>query len=133
MLYLLDTNAVISLLNDRSSITAAWAKQQHPSEIGVSSVVVHELYYGAHKSKRRDSNVSLIDNLPFEILEFDKEDARAAGQLRADLALAGTPIGPLDVLIAGQAVSRNLSLVTSNLKEFSRVKALKLVDLSDRP
>lgn len=128
-MYLLDTNAVITLLNGRSSVVSEWARQQLPSEIAISAIVVHELYYGAHKSKRRDENVALIDSLPFEVLEFDKEDARAAGKIRAALALAGTPIGPLDVLIAGQAISRNLTLVTYNLKEFSRVENLKMVEM----
>lgn len=131
MMYLLDTNAVITLLNGRSSVASEWARQQLPSEIAISAIVVHEMYYGAHKSKRRDENVALIDSLPFEVLEFDKEDARAAGKIRAELALAGTPIGPLDVLIAGQAISRNLTLVTYNLKEFSRVENLKMVEMSN--
>ncbi len=129
MQYLLDTNAVISILNDRHSATAQWIRKQQPSQIGISAIVAHELFFGAFKSKRRESNVSLVEDLPFEVLEFDKDDARIAGQVRAELALVGTPIGPLDVLIAGQAVSRNLVLVTSNLKEFQRVKNLKLVDL----
>ncbi len=130
MMYLLDTNAVITLLNGRNSVASEWARQQLPSEIAISAVVVHELYYGAHKSKRRDGNVALIDSLPFEVLEFDKEDARSAGKIRAELALAGTPIGPLDVLIAGQAISRNLTLVTYNLKEFSRIENLKMIEMS---
>lgn len=129
MHYLLDTNAVIALLNDRTSKIAQWVQKQRPGDVCISAVVAHELYFGAFKSKRRDANVDLIDKLPLEVLDFDKEDARAAGEIRAGLAIAGTPIGPFDVLIAGQAVSRNLSLVTNNQREFARVKNLRIAKL----
>lgn len=127
--YLLDTNAVISLLNDRTSKLARWVQKQRPGEVCISSIVAHELYFGAFKSKRREANLELIDKLPLEVLEFDKEDARTAGEIRADLAIAGTPIGPLDVLIAGQAVSRDLWLITNNQREFARVRNLRIAKL----
>jgi len=69
-----------------------------------------------------------IDRLFFEILDFDPEDARHAGEVRAQLALAGTPIGPYDVLIAGQALARSLTLVTHNMREFQRVVGLSIED-----
>ena len=126
MLYLLDTNAVISLLNDRDSRTSKRARSHQPADVGISAIVAHELYYGAFKSRRADANVALVDDLQFEVVEFDKEDARQAGEIRATLAALGTPIGPYDILIAGQAKSRDLILVSRNNDEFGRVSALQV-------
>jgi tRNA(fMet)-specific endonuclease VapC len=128
MIYLLDTNAVIALLNSSHSLLAQRARRQMPHDVCVSAIVTHELYYGAFKSQRVEQNVALLDELRFQVLEFDKEDARHAGEVRAALAVAGTPIGPYDVLIAGQARARDLILITHNLKEFSRVPGLRLED-----
>ena len=69
-----------------------------------------------------------IDALRFEVIEFDKEDARQAGEVRAWLAAQGQAIGPYDVLIAGQAVARNVILVTRNTREFGRVPRLRIED-----
>jgi tRNA(fMet)-specific endonuclease VapC len=124
--YLLDTNAVIALLNDQQSLTAKRARAHKPSDIGISAVVAHELYFGAYKSRRAQENVALVDALQFEVVEFDKEDARQASEIRAALAAAGTPIGPYDILIAGQAKSRNLILVSRNINEFGRVDGLRV-------
>lgn len=124
--YLLDTNAVIALLNDAESPLGHRARQHKPADICISSVVAHELFYGAFKSQRAAYNVALVDSLQFEVLEFDKDDARQAGEIRAHLALKGTPIGPYDVLIAGQAKARNLTLVTGNTDEFKRVEGLSI-------
>jgi len=101
--YLLDTNAVIALLNNVTSPAAVRARQVNPREVGMSSIVAHELFYGAFKSARPAQNIALVDGLQFEVVEFDKEDARRAGEVRAQLAQRGTAIGPYDVLIAGQA------------------------------
>lgn len=128
MKYLLDANMVIALLNDRDSRPARRIRKSKPSDVAISAVVAHELYYGAFKSARRTQNVALIDGLRFPILEFDSEDAREAGELRAGLTLRGTPIGPYDVLIAGQAKARNLVLVTRNIGEFRRVPGLRIED-----
>jgi len=126
--YLLDTNAVISLLNDAESQLASRARQHHPSEIAISAIVLHELFDGAFKSQRTAQNVALVDALRLEVLEFDREDARRAGELRARLALIGRPIGPYDVLIAGQALARQLILVTHNTGEFGRIEGLTVED-----
>ena len=90
--------------------------------------MAHELYYGAFKSQRTDRNVNLIDALRFAVLEFDKDEARQAGQICALLAARGTPIGPYDVLIAGQALPRDLTPVTRNTGEFHRVPGLRAED-----
>jgi len=128
MQFLFDTNAVIALLNDADSSLARRARRHTPADIGVSSIVSHELFYGAFKSKRSEFNVGLVDGLRFAVLDFDKEDARHAGAIRAELAAQGAPIGPYDVLIAGQARARGLILVSHNLREFSRVPGLLVED-----
>ena len=128
MQYLLDTNAVIAILKDANSPLAKRTRAHNPMEICISSIVTHELFYGAFKSQRSDHNVLLVDSLRFEVLEFDKEDARAAGEIRAILALKGKPIGPYDILIAGQAKARDLILITHNTQEFNRVHGLMVED-----
>ncbi|MBZ0091463.1 MAG: type II toxin-antitoxin system VapC family toxin [Sulfuricellaceae bacterium] len=131
MRYLLDANAVIALLNGKDTRLAQRARQNEPGDIGISAIVSHELFYGAFKSQRAARNVALMDSLQFEVLEFDKEDSRLAGEIRAALAVKGTPIGPYDVLIAGQAMARNLILVTHNTDEFGRVPGLQIEDWED--
>jgi tRNA(fMet)-specific endonuclease VapC len=128
MAYLLDTNTVIVLLNDTNSKTALRARRENPGDVAISVIVIHELYYGAFRSRRAAQNAALIDALQFVVLDFDKEDARQAGEVRALLASRGTPIGAYDVLIAGQAMERNLILVTHNTREFRRVPGLRLED-----
>ena len=130
MEYLLDTNVVIDLARDFSSRTAQRLQYVRPSQVYLSSIVTHELFYGANKSQRVEDNVARVDSLQFQVLEFDKEDSRCAGEVRATLARGGTPIGPLDVLIAGQALARDMTLVTNNTGEFSRVPGLRLEDWS---
>lgn len=112
MRYLLDANAVIALLNDTISPIARRIRRYVPRDIGVSSVVICELYNGAFKSQRVENNIARVDALQCPVLEFDQEDARQAREIRAHLASKGTPIGPYDLLIAGQAKARKLTLVT---------------------
>jgi tRNA(fMet)-specific endonuclease VapC len=128
MRYLLDANAVIGLLNDAASGLAQRARREKPADIAISAIVAHELFYGAFKSRRAQRNVALVDALRFAVIEFDKEDARQAGKIRALLASTGTPIGPYDVLIAGQAMARNMVLITGNTDEFQRIPGLRLED-----
>jgi tRNA(fMet)-specific endonuclease VapC len=128
MQYLLDSNAVIALLNDTDSPLADRIRLYKPGDIGISSIVIHELFYGAFKSKRSENNIALIDALRLEVLDFDKEDARQSGELRAALAALGTPIGPYDTLIAGQAQARNMILITHNTGEFARIPGLHIED-----
>jgi len=78
------------------------------------------------------TELALVDALQFEVVEFDHEDARRAGEVRALLAAHGTPIGPYDVLIPGQARARELILVTHNTAEFERVPGLRLEDWEHR-
>jgi tRNA(fMet)-specific endonuclease VapC len=128
MRYLLDTNTLIAVLNDRRSKPSKRLRRHAPSDVVTSSIVIHELYFGAFKSGRPIDNVARVDELQIPALALDREDARSAGEIRADLKKAGTPIGPYDILIAGQAFARNLVLVTNNTREFARVGGLKIED-----
>lgn len=129
--YLLDTNAVIALLNGRSALLARRLRRVHPAEVGVSSIVLHELFYGAQKSARVAHNLAIVDGLQLETVPFDREDARKSGEVRATLEKQGTPIGAYDVLIAGQALARDLTLITRNLREFERVAGLSARNWED--
>jgi tRNA(fMet)-specific endonuclease VapC len=125
MRFLLDANVVIALLNTATSKLALRARRERPGDLAMPAIVAHELFYGAFKSRRAAQNVALVDALHFAVLDFGKEDARRAGEVRAFLAARGTPIGPYDVLIAGQALARDLILVTRNAGEFARVPRLR--------
>lgn len=128
MAFLLDTNAVIAVLKDLASPIGQRLRRCRPEEVFVSSIVLHELFYGAFKSARVERNLAVVEGLRFGVLDFSREDARAAGEIRAALAAQGVPIGPYDVLIAGQAVARGLVLVTRNGREFGRVQGLVVED-----
>ncbi len=128
MRFLLDTNILVRLLNGTEPAVERKIRQTQPPDIGLSVIVMHELYFGAYKSMHREQNLARLAALRFEVLPFDKEDADAAAEIRAILKLSGTPIGPYDVLIAGQARSRGLVLVTNNIREFERVPDLAMED-----
>ncbi len=127
MRFLLDSNVVISLLR-RDVMLLQRVRACERGDIVVSSIVAHEFFFGAYRSGRAQTNLNHIAALQFQVLAFDEEDARRAGELRAHLAAAGTPIGPYDVLIAGQALARDLTLITHNVREFRRAPGLKVED-----
>lgn len=127
MRYLLDSNAVIVLMAGHPAMRLQLAAVA-PGDAALSSIVYFELLFGAFNSDRVPTNLATLANLQFPILPFDPDDARAAGEIRAALKRRGTPVGPYDVLIAGQAIARGLTLVTANIAEFSRVDGLKLAD-----
>lgn len=129
-MFLLDTNVCVTLL-DRSNENV-WRRVHAiaPERIFVSIISTYELWYGAFKSARWQQNVARIDELQFQALSLDRGDARMAGEIRAGVERRGTPIGPYDLLIAGQAMARALTLVTNNTREFGRVDGLALADWS---
>lgn len=131
-MYLLDTNAVIAALKGEANVLRQ-IRSRSPQDVVISSIVSHELYYGAFRSARVDANLARVDALQFRTIEFDQDDARHAGEIRARLAFDGSPIGPYDVLIAGQALSRSIILVTRNQREFSRIAALTIEDWEGQP
>jgi tRNA(fMet)-specific endonuclease VapC len=126
--FLLDANVVITVLKARATPLAEKVYSYPLDEIAISSIVTFELFFGAFKSAQPEHNLVLLEASRFPILGFDANDARHAGQIRASLAAAGTPIGPYDVLIAGQALARDLTLITNNVREFRRVRGLNVED-----
>ena len=126
----LDTNVVIVLLKRQMSGVRERlrAEQRQGRPVAVSSLVLHELWYGVSKSAQSGPNEARILRFmagPVSILPFDENDAREAGDIRAHLERKGTPIGPYDVLIAAQARRRDALLVTANEREFKRVPGLR--------
>jgi len=128
MMYLLDANVIVTLLRRTDAALARRIRNHQSSEFAISAIVSHELSYGAFNSARPSHNIAIIDALQFQVLDFDREDARHAGEIRALLASRGTPIGPFDVLIAGQARARKTVLVTHNTREFARIPGLRIED-----
>ena len=128
MKYLLDTNICIYIMNRRPAKVISKFKQREVGEIGLSSITVSELEYGVAKSNQRELNRQRLDEfiVPLDILNYDEIAAKAYGNISIHLERSGQPIGPLDTLIAAQAVSRNLILVTNNEAEFKRVDDLKV-------
>ena len=127
MKYLLDTNICIYLINERPAGVLAKFKRHRIGDVGVSSVTVSELAYGVAKSGSARNRAALDAFLtPLTAIEYDTEAAFVYGELRSVLERKGTPIGPLDLLIAAHALSRQLVLVTNNEKEFRRVGKLKV-------
>jgi tRNA(fMet)-specific endonuclease VapC len=125
--FLLDTNAVIALGEGRGGLEEQmW--QYRPEDFGLPVVVVYELYYGACSSRHAPENLARVESLPFRIVEFDREDARIASQIRVQLAQQGDSLGPHGLLIAGQALARDLTLITHNTAEFQRIRGLRVVD-----
>ena len=128
--YLLDTNACINILNSPDSSVAQRATTIPASEIFLCSIVCTELYYGAYNSNRREQNLQTLDYFfnEFIVLNFDLPSAKLAGQIRAQLRAKGTPIGSNDVLIGAIALANNLTLITHNTGEFSRIDGLTYED-----
>lgn len=133
MIYLLDTNACIALINGTPPAVRRRFQRAITKEVTVlvSSVVAFELWYGFAKSERIKRNTQRLLAFfagPLEWTPFDEDNAREAGAVRAELEIAGRPIGAYDVLIAGQTRNRGATLVTSNVREFERVAGLKWED-----
>jgi tRNA(fMet)-specific endonuclease VapC len=131
--YLLDSNAVIALLRDEPAIFRKRLRRavSRGAAIAVSSIVLYELWYGVARSARRRENAERLRVFlsgGIEVSAFDEEDAKTAGELRATLEGAGTPIGPYDLLIAAQALRTGATLVTANVAEFTRVPDLQWQD-----
>ncbi|CAA9388228.1 MAG: VapC toxin protein [uncultured Rubrobacteraceae bacterium] len=127
---MLDTNVCIHVIRRRPPKVLRRFDKYEVGEIGVSSVTAAELRYGAEKSAVPEQNREALSAflLPLEVLAFGDEAAAAYGRVRATLEKAGTPIGPLDTLIAAHAVGLGVTLVTNNTREFSRVPGLELED-----
>ncbi len=127
MRHMLDSNICIHIINDANDRLIA-KLVRHERELCISTIVAAELKFGAAKSAAQKKNrAALADFLaPLEVLPFDEDAAERYGELRATLEKAGRPIGPLDTLIAAHALSLNATLVTNNLREFQRIKGLRV-------
>lgn len=118
---------MIALLEDNRSLVAR-VRTYVPSDFGISAIAHHELCFGGYSSRRLAANRQNVHAVNFEVVPISKTDSERAGDIRAALQARGTPIGPYDVLIAGQAVARSLTLITHNVAEFSRVAGLEFED-----
>jgi len=129
MKYMLDTNTCIFLLKQEKNVMAAFLANRKEG-IGISTIVLAELEFGASNSANYEKNkarlvffISLVELLP-----FDASAAPVYGEIRTDLKRKGTPIGFLDMLIAAHAKSKGLVIVTNNIREFGRVEGLEVED-----
>lgn len=130
MKYLLDTNICVFIIRNKSKLALHRLRQRLAGEVGISSITLAELRYGAEKSQDPPKNHAALNSFvaPLEIVDFDASAAGHYGGIRADLERRGVPIGPLDMLIAAHATDLGLILVTNNTAEFARVAGLSVED-----
>lgn len=127
--YMLDTNICIyTIKNKPEQVRIAF--NRHHDQLCISTITLMELIYGAEKSAAPDRNLEVIEGFAarLDVLEYDSDAAAHSGQLRAELARNGPPIGLYDQMIAGHARSRGLILVTNNVGEFERVPGIRIQD-----
>ncbi len=128
MRYLLDTNSCIYLIKKRPSVVLERFRQHSPQDVAISTITLFELQYGIEKSQYRQRSEDALAKflLPLNFINLDRSSAIEAATIRAQLEKKGMPIGPYDLLIAGMARSRDMILVTKNIKEFERIVGLNL-------
>lgn len=127
--YMLDTNICIFTIKSRPAQVRE-AFKRHSGQLCISTVTLMELIYGAEKSSQPERNLADVEGFAarLEVLPYDTQAAMHSGQLRAELAKLGKPIGPYDQMIAGHARAMGLIVVTNNLREFERVPGLRVED-----
>jgi len=127
-MYLLDSNICIYIINKHPEQVVEHIKSLQPHQIKLSAISIAELEYGVSKSKSREKNRNALVHFAsaFDIIDFNDKDAEVFGLIRANLEKYGKVIGPYDMQIAAQAISRDLILVTNNIKEFNRIGELRL-------
>ena len=132
MAYLLDSNILIYFFKNTGSVRAR-LEQKRDDEIQLCTPVIWEILSGTLKSQNPGTQLARLQAVQrrFAVLPFDLPSANAAAKIRAGLELGGNPIGPVDTLIAGIAVANNLTVVTRNTREFSRVPSLKVENWYD--
>ena len=123
---LLDTNICIEVIRGRSARVLAHLRDCPAGTVGISSITLAELRYGVSRSNDPPRNLAALARFcaPLHVPPFDEHAAAAYGDLRQSLQAAGTPIGPLDMLIAAHAMALGAIIVTNNVREFARVKGL---------
>jgi len=130
MKWMLDTDTCIAIIKGKPTSVLRKLRGKSVGQVGISSITLGELAFGAAKSSRREEAHAALSEflLALEIASFDSDAATSYGQLRASLEKRGTPIGPLDTLIGAHAVALDVILVTQNTREFSRIDTLRLDD-----
>ena len=128
MKYLLDTNTCIYIIKKKPLTAKDHIRSKQADDIAISTITIAELEYGVCRSRHADQNmIALLEFLvPLVILDFDQNAAAHYGSIRASLESRGMPIGPMDLLLAAQAISQKLIIVTNNEKEFRRVEGLQI-------
>lgn len=128
MRYMLDTNICIYAIKHKPEKVLEELQRHDPSDVCISAVTYAELIHGVEKSAAIEKNRLALSLLlaNIEMFDFDAKAADCYGKIRAELEKKGSPIGPLDMMIAGHALSLEFTLVTNNMKEFSRVSGLRL-------
>ena len=127
-MFLLDTDTCIYVINTMSASVVRAITRLEPGQVKLSAVSLAELEVGASKSRRREENRNALLRFAaaFDIVPFDDRDVEAYGLIRAGLERRGHVIGPYDLQIAAQAITRDLVLVTNNVEEFRRVPGLRI-------
>jgi len=133
MKFMLDTNICLYIIKQKPPKVLKYFRAYSVGEIGISSITLAELRFGVAKSQHIQKNEEALDAfiLPLEIADFDEKAAKVYGDIRAALEKAGNPIGSMDMLIGAHALSLGITLVTNNVREFKKVKNLKVIDWSD--
>jgi len=128
MEYLLDTNTCIYIIKKKPVEVFEKLKTLKPGTVSISTITLAEMYFGVAKSTNPSKNRNALEKflIPLNIVEFDYSATISYGEIRAELEKKGTPIGPMDTLIAAHAKSLDFTLVTNNTKEFNRIIGLKL-------
>jgi tRNA(fMet)-specific endonuclease VapC len=126
MKYLLDTNICIYLIKQQPREVLEKFQELTPGEVAISTVTVAEMAYGVRKSQHQMKNQAALEAFlaPLEMVDFDYKAADYYGAIRAELEVKGKPIGAYDLMIAAQALSLDLTLVTNNEREFRRIPGL---------
>ena len=130
--FMLDTNMCIFTIKNRPAQVRETFRKHH-AQMCISTVTLMELMYGAEKSQSPQRTMADVEGFAarLEVLTYDNRAAAHTGQLRAELARIGKPIGPYDLMIAGHARSQGLIVVTNNVREFSRVPGLRVEDWTE--
>lgn len=130
MKVMLDTNTCIAIIRRRPPQVLRRFSDYRIGEVGISWATLAELEFGVAKSQHVKQNKAALEEflLPLEVASFDREAAVAYGQVRSTLERQGTPIGAMDTLIGAQAWAMDVTLITNNFREFSRIAGLKIVD-----
>jgi tRNA(fMet)-specific endonuclease VapC len=129
-MYLLDTNICIFAIKKKPENVLKVIREKAKQGIYISSLTIAELEYGVENSTQIENNrIALLKFISiFNILDFDDSDAIHYGKLKSKLKKAGRIIGPMDMLLAAQALSKEMTFVTNNVSEFNRVEGLKIED-----